>query len=221
MNAETAFPDSRPHSVFTWLFNPFHFIAGGQALAVGIGIIAVSTLVALVAGVHFDGTLDFHTGAPAPWWVYPLEGLIAWLSAALFFLIAGKLLSKSSVRTVDVLGTQAMARFPYLLFALWHLPPVIPDANTRVGETLLKSVSNPGANPFAGLPIADLVIFGMTAVLAIVMLVWLIALMYRAYAVSCNLSGLRAVAGFIPALILAEVLSKVVLIGLYSGIETM
>ena len=217
MNAETALTKSRPRPVLTWLFNPFHYVAGGQALAIGAGILAVSALVAIPARVHFDGVLDFHAGLVTPWWVYVAEGPISWLCAALFLLIAGKLLSKSRVRTVDVLGTQAMARFPYLLFALWYLPPVIRDANTRVAETLLKSVSNPGANPFAGLPAADLVIFSITAVLAIVMLVWLVALMYRAYTVSCNLKGLRAVAGFIPALILAEILSKVLIMVLFTA----
>ncbi|MFO7976594.1 MAG: hypothetical protein R6V12_18390 [Candidatus Hydrogenedentota bacterium] len=217
MNTETALPESKTRSVVMWLFDPFHYAAGGTALLAGLGVIVTSALIAITAQVHFDGTLDFHTGADAPWWVYFAEGLVAWLSAALFFLLAGKLLSKSRVRTIDVLGTQALARFPYVLFALWHFPRPVREANLGVVETLMKSVSNPGANPFAGVLAGDLILFGITAILAILMLVWLIALMYRAFAVTCNLSGLRAVAGFIPALILAEIFSKAILFVLYSA----
>jgi hypothetical protein len=37
----------------------------------------------------------------------------------------------------------------------------------------------------------------------------MVALMYRAYAYSCNLKGARAIASFIVVLIVAEFLSKI------------
>jgi hypothetical protein len=41
------------------------------------------------------------------------------------------------------------------------------------------------------------------------MLVWMVALMYRAYSVSCNTKGGKAIGSFIAALIIAEILSIV------------
>jgi hypothetical protein len=47
--------------------------------------------------------------------------------------------------------------------------------------------------------------------------IWMIALMYNAYTVSCHLKGARAVISFIVALLVAEIVSKVILIFLLSG----
>jgi hypothetical protein len=43
----------------------------------------------------------------------------------------------------------------------------------------------------------------------------MIALMYRAYSVSCNVAGKKAVLVFIPLLILGEVISKLVLLTVF------
>ena len=47
-----------------------------------------------------------------------LEGIINWLTVTLILYITGLIISKSSIRFIDVAGTQALARFPYLFAAL-------------------------------------------------------------------------------------------------------
>ncbi len=54
----------------TWLFNPFHYIAGSQALTIGLGLILAMSLIGAITNSHFDGLLDFHTGRSAPLWVF-------------------------------------------------------------------------------------------------------------------------------------------------------
>jgi len=56
------------------------------------------------------------------------------------------------------------------------------------------------------------VMFSLTLLAGILMIIWMVALMYRAYAVSCNVSGGKAAGVFITALILGEVVSKIILI---------
>jgi len=46
----------------------------------------------------------------------------------------------------------------------------------------------------------------------------MIALMYKAYSVSCNLKGTKAVISFIGALIIAEIISKIIFIFLLSSL---
>ena len=41
--------------------------------------------------------------------------------------------------------------------------------------------------------------------------VWVVVLMYRGYAVSCDLRGSRAILSFIAAVVAAEIVSKVVI----------
>ena len=45
------------------------------------------------------------------------------------------------------------------------------------------------------------------------LLCWTVVLMYKAYSVSCNIKGAKAIVSFIIGLIIAEVLSKVALSG--------
>jgi hypothetical protein len=61
---------------------------------------------------------------------------------------------------------------------------------------------------FGTLNYVDLCVFVLVSFVAIAMIVWMVALMYRAYSVSCNIKGARAVITFIVSIVGAEVLSK-------------
>jgi len=63
-------------SIRTWLFNPFHYVAGWTALLVGLALVLAASFIGSLSNSHFDGVLDFHTGMPAPLWVFMCEGLI-------------------------------------------------------------------------------------------------------------------------------------------------
>ena len=60
--------------------------------------------------------------------------------------------------------------------------------------------------------------FAVAALVAILMIVWMVVLMYRAYSLSCNVSGGKAIGVFIAALILAEAISKAFVLGLFAAL---
>ncbi|MFZ0033855.1 MAG: hypothetical protein WAK60_02550 [Sedimentisphaerales bacterium] len=186
-----------------WLFNPFRFIAGFKTLLLGLAIILVSGFVGSLSNTHFDGVLDLHTGAAAPMWFFLSEGVINWICMVIPLFFFGLIVSRSSFRTIDVLGTQALARWPYLIAAL----VMLPDANKRVLEYIVSKAKQ--IAPAAAINPADVLVFGFAMIIAIFMAIWMVALMYRAYTVSCNIKGARAIVTFIVSLILAEVLSKI------------
>ncbi len=195
-----------------WLFNPFRFIAGFRALLLGLIIIALTSLLGSLTNTHFDGTLDVHTGAPAPLWLFLTEGLINWLSLALPLYFFGLILSRSSVRFIDVLGTQALARWPYLLTALVMMPP----SNKRIIQYFMSlAMQNAAAEPLNYL---DMTVFIFAMLVTILMVVWMVVLMYRAYSLCCNIKGLKAVITFIISLISAEALSKLALFAIFTRI---
>ncbi len=196
--------------VLTWLFNPFHFVAGGKALAIGLAGIVAASLVGSVSNSHFDGVLDFHTGAPAPLWLFLLEGIVDWLAMAVPLLVAGLLLSKSRVRIVDVLGTQALARFPMILTAEAGLLSFYPGFSRQVIRLMHGNLEV--------VPL-DLAVFAFFGLITIVVIVWTIALMYRAFAVACNLHGAKAAVPFVLAILVAETCSKVAIVGLVKLID--
>jgi hypothetical protein len=57
-----------------------------------------------------------------------------------------------------------------------------------------------------------LAILAVVGIVTIVMMVWMIALMYRAFTVSCNLHGAKAAIPFVLAILVGETLSKIAIV---------
>ncbi|MYH28909.1 MAG: hypothetical protein F4137_08650 [Acidobacteria bacterium] len=190
----------REMTVVRWLFNPFVRIGGGQALAIGLIVIVASGLAAAAAGVHFDGLLDFHPGYRVSLRVAIVEGLLNWSVISMLLVLVSLLVAPRTVRVVDIAGTQALARFPLLLAALACVPPAVRRANEEMTAALAEGriVMPTVASSVSGL-------FGSVCV------IWMVWLMWKAFSVSCNQRGGRAVAIFAAAVIAGEVATKFLL----------
>lgn len=191
------------------LFNPFVRIAGGTALLLGLVAITLAGLIGAPQGLHFDGVLDTHTGKSGPWWLFVAEGVIDWLSLAVLLLIAGRIVSKTAFRSIDLLGTQAFARWPTMLTALACLAPGFH----RFSDALTKSIIGLKPGQVPQLPSAgpDAVVFAFVTFFMLACTVWMVALMWKSFSHCCNLRGGKAVGTFVIALLLAELLSKVLI----------
>jgi hypothetical protein len=174
------------------LFNPFLRIAGFRALWIGLFVLILVSGLAILSRCHFDGALDVHIGAKSPFWFYFAENLIAWISLFVTLYVAGRFSSKSKIRLVDVAGTVVLARWPmiFVVFAAF----IVKDIPVTAHDIT-----------------APLIVFGF---ISMVFSVWMIALLYNAYSVSCNVKGSKATLSFIVAIIAAEVISKLIIINL-------
>ena len=177
-----------------WLFNPFVRIAGARSLIIGLAGIVVAGLAAAGAGIRFDGLLDVHAGNEVALWMPVVEGLVNWAVFTLLLVVVALLFSKSAVRLIDVAGTQAMARMPLLLVAAICNLPLIQDAFDRMAAVLLGFELE--GNTLTGLVAGIVVTVGGV--------VWMVALMWKAFSVSCNMRGGPAIALFILAVLLGE-----------------
>ena len=191
----------REMTVLQWLFNPYRRIAGGQALAIGLTGIVVSGLAAAVAGVHFDGLLDFHPGYRVSFQVPIVEGLVNWSVVTVLLVLVSFLVAPRTVRVVDIAGTQALARWPLLLAALACMPAAVRQGNEEAVAAAVEGrmVTPPAVSLVAGL-------------FASACAIWMVWLMWKAFAVSCNQRGGRAVAIFVAAVIVGEVATKLGLV---------
>jgi hypothetical protein len=186
-----------------WLFNPFQFIADYSALSTGLIIMLISAFLGWLSNAHFDGVLDLHIGKAAPLWFFLTEVLIDWFCISIVLLIASFIVSRSSFRIIDVFGTQALARAPYFFVAV----AVIPKGFIRFVEYLAsKAMQQPTTITIQS---ADVLFFAAGTLVGLLTIIWMVALMYRAYSVSCNVKGGKAIASFIAGLIIAEILSKI------------
>jgi hypothetical protein len=162
-----------------------------------------TALLASATGLHFDGVLDCHfDGTGAPLWLHLGEVIVDWVCMGVILTVCGLLFSRSSFRIVDVFGTQALARAPYLVVAVVSLPAPVRNA---VGE--LAAAAQTG-DVLSGIGTGDALLAGIALLVCLLMGIWMVALMYRAYSVSCNLKGSKAIGSFIVGLIVAEIVSK-------------
>jgi hypothetical protein len=168
----------------------------------------ITAFVGSLGSTHFDGVIDVHIGQKAPMWLFFVESLIDWLCMVLFLLLSALLISRLQWRFIDILGTQALSRWPTLLTAI----VMLPDANRRFADYLMSKISQSGAA--AATNYMDAFIFVVAAIVALLMMIWMIVLMYKAYAVSCNVKGAKAIGTFIASLILAEIVSKLLILSL-------
>ena len=175
-----------------WLINPFERIAGWRALVIGL---CFMSLIALLGKVNhlFFGRILYITLYPHTFYEAFYAQIITWGVLFIVMWFTGKMFSKSKVRVIDVAGTMALSRVPLLLIALFGFLPFFP-----------KDVSD----------LPRLIIFGLMCVIP---LIWMVALMYNAYSVSCNLKGLRGILSFIGALFVADLLSLLIFLSL-SGV---
>lgn len=192
-----------------YLFNPFEFIAGGKALLIGIPVILLTGFISYFSAMHFDGVLDMHFPLHSKLYVHLLEGLISWLCLSLVFGLAGVILSASKVRMIDIFGTLAFARWPMIMVAVSGLFVNADSANKYITYAFLKQ------GEAVVLKSYELPVFIIFTIISLLLLIWMVALFYKAYTISCNLKGARAVISFIVGLLLAETLSKLVLSFLY------
>jgi hypothetical protein len=186
----------------TWLLNPFERLAGWSALFYGLVIIFVTALIACCGNIHLDGVVDLHVTEQVSLGSCLLEGLIDWGCMAAFIYLAGLLFSRSSIRVIDVLGTQALARFPFLVSTLvsWLC------FNSNILHYMEYTFLHRGEP--VSITAMDVFLFGCVMLVTLVMTIWTIYLMYKAYSVSCNVKGAKGIGSFTAALIFAEIGSK-------------
>ena len=171
-----------------YLINPFERIAGWQALLVGFAAMALTAVIGAINNIAFDGVIDVHAAEALSFSASFLMQAVNFLSVFLTMWLAGVCFSKTKLRAIDVAGTMALARTPMLLPAIICFLPVAPDS------------------------VFDIPRLAVFILVCMPFIVWMIALMYNGYIVSCHLKGVRAVVSFIGALFVAEVASKIIII---------
>lgn len=168
-----------------WKFisNPFEKIAGGKALAAGLATMFATAFVGSASGTAFDGVLDVH--------FYPHSLLYAvsaqaasWVILVLAMFLAGKIVSKTKWRLIDMAGTMAFARIPFLPLAFLGFIPAFKNLAMDV---------------FSKLPVILILAF-----VSLIFIAWAIYWMYKAFSVSANLRKTAHIFIFAVALFVAE-----------------
>lgn len=195
----------KTNNKYKFLYNPFSRIAGTKALVIGFGVVVLTSVFAYMFGTHFNGLLDIKYGSTDyAYHVFLLYGIINVSLVSILFYIAGNIVSKSQIRFVDVIGTQALARYPYLLAPFLNVNQI----SEKAGIFLMNKFLNLGEA--VEIERYELILAAVFVLIMILLIVWMIALMYNAYRVSCNVKGTKAILSFIIIIFIAEILSLII-----------
>ncbi|WP_405230138.1 hypothetical protein [Lentisalinibacter sediminis] len=177
------------------LFDPFRYVAGGQALAVGGLLLVAETIAAWFFGAgmaslqhrqYFEFSFVGHLSIV----------LVNSLSLFALLLIAGYLSGRTQFRVLDLAGTVIVSRWPAALSTLLLAPPVVQDVAAVINQ-----------DPQSLTLLGGRLIWMTVTLITILMMVLAHWLAWRAFAISCNARGFGAVTGFLVAVIIASLAS--------------
>lgn len=176
-------------------------MAGWESVGVGIVIMVAAAFVASLSHTHFPDVLSLKVGVSLLFAAILCQWAINWLSISLTMYLGGLFFSPSHIRLVDVVGTQGMARFPYFVGTFFGFS----SAMAQLAQMLMYQQYKIGEPVTMALPQMVWAIVQIIAMLGL--MVWMIVLMYQAFAVSVNLKGGKGVAVFIGGLVVGVLLS--------------
>lgn len=186
----------KKNSKLKLLINPFTHIAGSSALIIGLIIIAVTIFLAQMNGIVFDGVFDVHFAPLSLPQAFIVQG-IAFVCLVIAMYLAGRIFSKSEVRFIDVAGTLALARAPFILAAIIGFLPSTKDGLALVKNFLFTQ----------SITTEDMFGFLSFFIVTVIAIVWFVVLAYNAFKVSCNIKEPKNFIVFIVAIIISELIA--------------
>ncbi|HPT20626.1 MAG TPA: hypothetical protein PLR88_01660 [Bacteroidales bacterium] len=184
------------------LINPFIYIAGAPSLIAGILIIFLTSVIGYYSNTYFPDVISVKTAPGLKVWYLIILGFSNWLVLSTVLYLAAVIFSKSSVRVVDIFGTQALARFPYLLASFIGFSGSID----RFGKYVLWTYLQKGEPVI--ISVSTMIFAIILIVITIMLTVWLIVLNYNAFKVSANIKGTKSIVLFTTSLIISIVFTS-------------
>jgi hypothetical protein len=183
------------NEIYGLLLNPFTRIAGWQAFVLGVFFMLLIGITGTYANVYFDGAIDVHFAENANLRTSLNYLVIDLLSLVLTLSVAGIFIAKN-FRLLDILGTVSLAKAPFLILALVALAAEAPNV-----EQIMQDPSS----------IFSSISFVIVMILSIPVFIWHIILLYNAFRLSTGAKGNKVVPAFIIALLVAEIVSKILI----------
>lgn len=191
----------------TILFNPFEKYAENKLFVFGILITLAGSYLGYLFQGRFDGVIDLHF-VPSTTLFEPLvDNLINILVLFLLLFILGKYIN-SKTRAIDVLITVLIARFPFYLLTFSNYQNYI----SGVSEKLIASIDFQNKTTGVDIATSDMLITLLFAGISILFLIWFVILLFNGFKVATNSRGTKNNLFFAGAIILAEIISKIIFI---------
>jgi len=188
----------------TVFFNPFEKYAENNLLIFGILITLIGSYLGYLFQGRFDGVIDLHFVASTTLFEPFIDNLINIFSLFIVLFLLGKYINPKT-RIIDILTPVMIARLPFYLLTFSNYQHFISD----VSEKLIASIDLQNMPADLNIDTSDMVITILFAGLSILFLAWFVILLFNGFKVATNSRGIKNNLLFAGAIILAEILSKI------------
>lgn len=190
----------------TILLKPFEKYSEQKLLITGIIALLIGAGITYIFNSKFIGVLKITFVDDGSIGQSILDSTIITGCLTLFLFLAGKYMY-TKTRLIDIIVTALIAYIPFYLLAVFNLNDTIKIAT----ENLMANISPTLASQ---LPMKDLFTITIFGVVTILILIWFIALLYNGFKTATNAKGTKPKILFAIALILADLLSKNLIVAL-------
>jgi hypothetical protein len=188
------------------LLNPFKYIAGWESLAAGVIVLLITSAIGYFSHIHFPDLISVKTNFGLPFFVLLAQGVSNWLILSILLYFAAMIFSSSKVRAIDIFGTQALARSPYIFAALTGFS----GAFNKFGNYLMWTALH--TREPVQITTGEIALAISLMLITLLLTIWMVTLMYNAFKVSANLRGAKLILSFI-----ASVIASIVITGIISN----
>jgi len=194
------------NEVLKLFFNPYKLLPERQTLIIGLVIICITGIINSFTNTHFDGIFDIHSGKSSVFIVFILEGYINLIILTGMLLLVGKLFTKQNIHIIDILGRQALARWPLLISSIITLSKPYQQFCQM---STLQEITDFGILRFNTY---DNTIVSLSVIVIFIIMIWVVVLMYRAFSQTYKIQRIKSIVLFILGAIIAEILSKLLIL---------
>ncbi len=188
------------------LFKPFERYSEKTLLLVGSIFTLIGSFLAYTFSFRFDGVIDLHLASKVMFYQTLLDNLINIFCLVLFLYISTKYINRKT-RLIDILTTSMVARIPLYLLPFFNMNGLIDKAKEDIMQFANPELINQ-------IPFLNLFLIIVFAIIAILFLVWYVSLLFNGFKVASNAKGTVPIILFSISLLLAEILSKFLIIQL-------
>ena len=186
------------------LYNPFEIFSEKQLLIFGIIVLILGSYIGYLFKGRFDGVVDLHFMKNVTLQEVFVDNLINTLLLSVFLFLLG-LFINSKTRLIDILNTSLIARIPFYVLPFFN-------SNNKMIQTTERLMEMTSSNTMESLPAVDVFFIVVFGILALITLIWFSILLWNGFKVATNAKGTKAVVLFITAVLLAEIVSKYLII---------
>lgn len=184
------------------IFNPFGIYNEKQLFVTGILLTLTGALLGSFLDVTYDGVLDIHQSETNFLTSLKENGInVACIFVTL--LIAGKIINRKT-RAIDIFNTATISRFPMYIGAVITSSPIL----TRIGDQILNQWND---IQHLQLKPLDLALLLVISCVLLMITVYYITLLVNGFKTSVNAKKWQHFAGFAVALLIAEIISKILI----------